>query len=322
LSSKFTVVIVFLLLLASTTIPLLYTYTSTLLENLDAGVAERVLAYRLYRSLYAILAGVVLAASGCMLQASLRNPLVDHYVLGIGSGSLFAVYTALLLVDHVSLWALSLSATIGGLAALALTVLVAESVSGSDVAYVLSGIGVTSLFSGLSVLLLHYVVRKYAYASLMLTGTFVHSRPDNLQYAVIALLLVLVGYITLSKRLNALMLGDDYAAQLGVNPNLTRLLASLVAGVSASIIVSQFGVIGFLGLVTPHIARFTLRTSDNRLVVPVAMATGSLLLYVTDALSKGLPGGVGEIPAGALISAIGAPFFLILLTRRFRGALR
>jgi iron complex transport system permease protein len=322
LSSKFTVVIVFLLLLASTTIPLFYTYTSTLLENLDIRVAGKVLAYRLYRSLYAIIAGVVLAASGCMLQASLRNPLVDHYVLGIGTGSLFAVYTALLLLDHVSLWALSLSATIGGLVALALTVLVAESVSGSDVAYVLSGIGVTSLFSGLSVLLLHYVVRKYAYASLMLTGTFIHSRPDNLQYAVTALLLVLVGYFTLSKRLNALMLGDDYAAQLGVDPNLTRLLTSLVAGVSASIIVSQFGVIGFLGLVTPHIARFTLRTSDNRLVVPVAMATGSLLLYMTDTVSRALPGGVGEIPAGALISAIGAPFFLILLTRRFRGVLK
>jgi iron complex transport system permease protein len=322
LSSKHVVLGVFLLLLASLATPLLYTYTSTLLEDMPRGVAEKVLAYRLYRSLYALLAGLVLAASGCMLQASLRNPLVDHYILGVGSGALFAVYTALLLVDRVSLWALSLAATIGGLSALALTVVIAESVSGSDVAYVLSGIGVTSLFSGLSVLLLHYVVRKYAYASLMLTGTFVHSRPESLEYTLVAVVLVFLGYAFLSRRLNALMLGDDYAAQLGVNPGLTRLLASLVAGVSASIVVSQFGTIGFLGLVTPHIARLALRTSDSRLVIPLAMASGSLLLYVTDAASKTMPGGVGEIPAGALISAVGAPFFLVLLARRFRGALR
>jgi len=321
-SSRRVVLVVFSLLVASTTLPLIYTYTTTLLENVPGVVLERILTYRLYRSLYTVLAGLVLASAGCMLQASLRNPLVDHYILGIGSGSLFAVYIALLLLERSSLWVISLVATIGGLSALALTVLIAESVSGSDVAYVLSGIGVTSLFSGLSVLLLHYVVRKYAYASLMLTGTFVHARPENLVYTSLAVALVLVGYVVLSKRLNVLMLGDDYAAQLGVNPGLTRLVASLVAGISASIIVSQFGVIGFLGLVTPHIARFTLKTSDNRLVTPLAMATGSLLLYITDVISRSLPGGVGEIPAGALISALGAPFFLILLTRRFRGALR
>jgi len=157
----------------------------------------------------------------------------------------------------------------------------------------------------------------------MLTGTFIHTRPDNLLYTLIALVLVLSGYVLLAKRLNVIMLGDDYAAQLGVNPSVTRLVASIIAGTSASIIVSQFGIIGFLGLVTTHIARFTLKTSDNRFVIPLAMSIGSILLYTTDTLSRVFIAGiVSEIPAGAIISAIGAPFFLLLLIRRFRGGFK
>jgi iron complex transport system permease protein len=318
LSNKWKIILVFLFLIASIILPLLYTRIITLTE----GLSEKIFIYRFHRAIYTVLAGVVLAASGCILQATLRNPLVDHYVLGTGSGALFAVYTTLLLLEHVTLWVISLAAAIGGLSALAITVLIAESISGGDVAYVLSGIGVTSLFSGLSVLLLYYVASKYGYASLMLTGTFIHSRPENLPYILLAVILVLVGYVLLAKRLNVIMLGDDHAAQLGVNPNLTRLSASIIAGVSASIIVSQFGVIGFLGLVTPHIARFILKTSDNRLVVPLAMALGSTLLFTTDTLSRSIMTKIiGEVPAGAVISAIGAPFFLILLIRRFRGVI-
>jgi iron complex transport system permease protein len=318
LSNKWKIILVFLFLIASIILPLLYTRIITLTE----GLSEKIFTYRFHRAIYTVLAGVVLAASGCILQATLRNPLVDHYVLGTGSGALFAVYTTLLLLEHVTLWVISLAAAIGGLSALAITVLIAESISGGDVAYVLSGIGVTSLFSGLSVLLLYYVASKYGYASLMLTGTFIHSRPENLPYILLAVILVLVGYVLLAKRLNVIMLGDDHAAQLGVNPNLTRLSASIIAGVSASIIVSQFGVIGFLGLVTPHIARFILKTSDNRLVVPLAMALGSTLLFTTDTLSRSIMTKIiGEVPAGAVISAIGAPFFLILLIRRFRGVI-
>lgn len=318
MSNKWKIILVFLFLIASIILPLLYIRIITLTE----GLSEKIFIYRFHRAIYTVLAGVVLAASGCILQATLRNPLVDHYVLGTGSGALFAVYTTLLLLEHVTLWVISLAAAIGGLSALAITVLIAESISGGDVAYVLSGIGVTSLFSGLSVLLLYYVASKYGYASLMLTGTFIHSRPENLPYILLAVILVLVGYVLLAKRLNVIMLGDDHAAQLGVNPNLTRLSASIIAGVSASIIVSQFGVIGFLGLVTPHIARFILKTSDNRLVVPLAMALGSTLLFTTDTLSRSIMTKIiGEVPAGAVISAIGAPFFLILLIRRFRGVI-
>jgi len=318
LTSKWRIILVFSLLIASVTLPLLYTYIVTLTE----GLSGRIFTYRFHRAVYVVLAGIVLATSGCILQATLRNPLVDHYVLGTGSGALFAVYTTLLLLEHVTLWVISLAAALGGLSALAITILIAESISGGDVAYVLSGIGVTSLFSGLSVLLLYYVASKYGYASLMLTGTFIHSRPENLPYTLLAIILALVGYTLLAKRLNVIMLGDDHAAQLGVNPNVTRLLASIIAGVSASIIVSQFGVIGFLGLVTPHIARFILKTSDNRLVMPLAMALGALLLFTTDTLSRSIMTRIiGEVPAGAVISALGAPFFLLLLIRRFRGGL-
>ncbi|MEM4913999.1 MAG: iron ABC transporter permease, partial [Desulfurococcaceae archaeon] len=156
------------------------------------------------------------------------------------------------------------------------------------------------------------------YASLLLVGSFVHSRPVYLWYITPPVFLVLFGYLYLSKKLNTLQLGDDYAMQLGVNPRTTRLLSSLIAGASSSIVVGFFGTIGFLGLVAPHIARFLLRTSDNRVVIPVASTTGMLLLYVTDAASRHITAPLwGEVPAGSLVSLIGAPFFVALLMSRF-----
>ncbi|MEM4912725.1 MAG: iron ABC transporter permease [Desulfurococcaceae archaeon] len=286
--------------------------------NTAANAPHVLVEYRLYRTLYALVAGGVLSVSGCLLQSSLRNPLVDHYVLGIGSGAVFATYVAVLVLGYYSLLATALAATAGGLLALFLAVAIAERISGSDVAYVLSGVSIATLFSGLSAFTYYYAVTRYRYASLLLVGSFVHSRPVYLWYITPPVFLVVFGYLYLSKKLNTLLLGDDYAMQLGVNPRTTRLLSSLIAGASSSIIVGFFGTIGFLGLVAPHIARFLLRTSDNRVVIPVASTTGMLLLYVTDAASRHITAPLwGEIPAGSLVSLIGAPFFVALLLSRF-----
>ncbi|MGC8983015.1 MAG: FecCD family ABC transporter permease [Desulfurococcaceae archaeon] len=284
----------------------------------SAGVSELVAEYRIYRAVYSMLAGAVLAASGCFLQSSLRNPLVDHYVLGIGSGALFSTYLAALLWGY-SLAVAPLSAAVGGLAALALTVLLAEKMSGSDVAYVLAGISVTTLFSGLSLFTYYYLASKQPFAaSLLLAGSFALSRPQQLPYVLASLALAAAGYVLLSKKLNALALGDEHASQLGVDPRLARLASSTIAGVASSVLVSLFGLVGFIGLVSPHVARFVLKTGDNRLVVPTAMFFGMAFLYSADAFSRYVAAPLwGEVPAGSIVSLIGAPFFAALLVSRF-----
>ncbi|MEM0000575.1 MAG: iron ABC transporter permease [Desulfurococcaceae archaeon] len=286
--------------------------------NTGQGVGGYLAEYRFYRTLYTLMAGSALAIAGCFLQSTLRNPLIDHYILGVGSGALFALYLTVILYEYRPL-IVALSAAMGGLFALALTVIVAERISGSDVAYVLSGIGITSLFSGLSALLSYYALTRYPYASLMLVGSFILATRDKLVYVAAAFILTYATHFVLSRRLNALLLGDEYAAQLGVNPKLTRLVASITSGTSASVLVSLFGLIGFTGIVAPHISRLLLRTSDNRVVVPMAATIGASILYVADAFSRAVTTPVmGEVPAGAIVSVFGAPFFLLLIVKRFK----
>ncbi len=284
------------------------------------GSNPLLLRYRFYRVLESLLSGFILGVVGSYLQSSLRNPLVDHYILGIGSGALFAAYLSVLLIESYSLVIIPASAVIGGLTALAITVIIAEKIGGSDVAYILSGIGINSLFSGASILLSYLILTRQPYALTLLVGSFITSSPRYIPHITLSIVIVAAAYYPLAKPLNALLIGDDYAAQLGYNPRTIRRAAIIISGIASSIIVSLFGIIGFIGLVSPHIARFMLGTSDNRLVIPLSSLIGGLILLLTDDLSRiYLVTITGEIPAGAVASLIGAPFFLLLIISRFKG---
>lgn len=275
--------------------------------------------YRGLRIIYAITAGGILGMCGALLQSSLRNPLVDHYILGIGSGALFAFYLSLLaLSNNVAL--LSVFSIIGGLSSLSLTIALAERLSGSETSYILSGLAINSLFSGLSMLLSFFVVKINPYASFHMMGSFIIADREKLLPIIVSFVIVVVGFIFLAKPLNALLISDLHAKQIGYNPRLVRLISILVSGIASSIVVSLFGLLGFIGLVSPHLSRLMLKTGDNRLVIPLSFINGSLIIYSTDFISRKLLIGVtGEIPAGAISSLIGAPFFLLLLLLRLGG---
>ena len=285
-------------------------------------VTKLLLEYRYARVYSVVLSGLILGITGSYLQGCLRNPLVDHYILGIGSGALFAVYLSILLKGYDIALA-PLSAIIGGLSALALTILIAEAIGGSDTAYVLAGLGVNSLFSGASILLTYIISAKYPFAIHLLIGSFVTATPKYYPLLSSALIILLVSYPFLAKPLNTLVLGDQYAMQLGYNPIIYRRIAIVLAGISASIIVSLYGLIGFIGLVSPHIARFLLKSMDHRFTIPLSGLTASILLLITDDFARiFLSEVVGEVPAGAIVSVFGAPFFLFLIVSRFKRSLR
>ncbi len=280
---------------------------------------QRVLAYRATRIAAALLAGAVLGGSGLFLQSALRNPLVDHYVLGIGSGAVFAAYVLYLSTGVMDPYALSLAAAVGGLAALAAAVVLAEYVGGSAASYVLAGIGVNSLFSGFSVVLAYIAVSRSRAAYYLLAGSLVAVTRGYIPVLAAALASLVVLYAVYAKPLNALLLGDEYAGQLGYRPGSVRLMVSLVAGASSAAVTACCGLIGFIGLAAPHIARLLLGTGDNRLVAPLSMITGALILLAADNASRiYLAGVVGEIPAGAISSAAGAVFYIAVLAGRMR----
>ncbi|MEM2009654.1 MAG: iron ABC transporter permease [Thermosphaera sp.] len=291
----------------------------TLLWDLErSDYSTLINTYRIFRVLYVTLSGLIIGGSGAVLQSSLRNPLLDHHILGIGGGALFAVYVASLL-GRPSYYLLMLSGVLGGLAALAMTVTIAEKFGGTVTAYILSGIGVSSLFSGSAMLLSYFLVSKNPYSVLLLTGSFVIATPEKIYAMLPAAIISSTVFIALSKPLNTILISDEYSKQLGYNPRKIRLFLILVAGISTSIVVSNFGIIGFVGLASPHLARMILRTSDNRLVVPLSMSSSVLILYATDFLSrKVLVAPIGEVPSGAIASLIGAPFFLIVMIKNIK----
>ena len=277
-----------------------------------------VLKYRFTRSLSVVLTGFIIGVSGSLLQGCLRNPLVDQYILGIGTGSLFLVYISILIYGY-SLAITPLFAIIGGLTALALTLIIGDYIGGSDTAYVLSGLGVNSLFAGLSIILVNILSTRYPYIVSLYMGSFTRALPEHHTVLLILVLINIISYIILAKPLNTIVLGDQYSLQLGYNPYSYRRLTLLVAGVSSSITVSIYGLIGFIGLITPHISRLLVKTIDHRFTIPLSGLTGSLILLITDCFTRlVLVDITGEIPTGALVSSIGAPFFIILVLKRFK----
>lgn len=276
--------------------------------------------YRLIRTLSVVISGLTIGFSAVYLQGCLRNPLVDHYIIGIGSGALLATYITLLTLPNILL--VRFNAIVGGLLALLITIVIAEYIGGSDYAYILAGVGVNAFLSGASILLSYLVVKKYAWINpiYMFTGSFVNSSSTNVPYLIVALLIVTLSYPLLAKPLNTMLLGDDYSKQLGFNPRVYRLLAIISAGSSTSLIVSMHGMIGFIGLISPHLNRLILKTADHRFIAIGSALTSSTLLLATDAASRFiLVNFIGEIPAGAIVSCFGAPIFVAILITRFRG---
>ncbi len=277
--------------------------------------------YRFHRDLYAFISGFILGFAGSVLQASLRNPLVDHYVLGVGSTSLFAAYLTIAVTGVVDSTRIAISSLAGGLSGLLLSISIANLLGGGEVSYILSGIGVASVFSGASFLLSYYILEKQPYAQALLLGSFATPSKEYMPYLVAATAAVILSYILLAKRLNVLLLGDIYSRQLGVEPSLTRLVSTLIAGSVASVVVGFFGTIGFVGLITPNLTRLLTKTSDNRVVIMYSSVTSGALLLATDLLArKALVASVGEVPAGGVVSALGGLFFLGLLIREVRGS--
>ena len=268
---------------------------------------------RLPRALGAMMVGAALSVSGCAFQGLFRNPLVSPYVLGVAAGSGFGACLAILFTE--TRWVVQLSATLFGLVA----VLGATSLSGlyrkaSTLVLVLGGIIVGSFFSAL-ISLLKFQADPYEKLPAMvfwLMGSLARVSLTNL-LAVAPVMAVGLGILlALRWRLNLLAFGEQEAQALGAEVVRERWLVILACTLLTSSAVCLAGVIGWVGLVIPHIGRL-LVGPDLRRLLPASLFLGSFYLLLVDTLSRTLS--ASEIPLGILTALIGAPFFAWLLTR-------
>ncbi len=285
--------------------------------GIDGMDREILFNVRAPRIAVAMLMGIALGASGAVLQGILRNPLADPYILGISSGA--SLTAAIGIIGGV---------TIFGTFSIPVLAFAGAVITGGIVGIMgwkrgglwperllLAGVGLSFLFSALLMLIMSVSkdegIRR---ATLWIFGDLSMSDWERVPYGVFFVFGGIAISLWRAKALNALMLGDEFAHSLGFAPQRERVLLFISVGLMTAASVSLGGMIGFIGLLMPHIARFFIG-SDNRLLVPASALGGGALLCAADLVARSALQPM-ELPAGVVTAIIGSPYFLYLLRRK------
>ena len=264
-----------------------------------------------------LLAGIGLGVSGMLLQMATDNPLAGPNIIGVNAGAGFAMVLGLCFAPMAYRW-LPAMAFAGAFACTMLIVFVANKAGASRASIILTGVAVSALLNaGISLLKLIHPDMAVTYNYFSVGGV---SGVDLKTLLLPAIIIFgsFIGAIALAGRMNLLCLGDDVAAALGARVNLLRTVALLLASASAAAAVSFAGLLGFVGLMAPHIARLLLGSGDLRKNLPAVAFLGGSMVVLADLLGRTLFA-PSEIPAGIVTALVGAPFFFaLLLQRRYR----
>lgn len=273
---------------------------------------------RLPRVAAAVLVGAALAAAGASYQALFRNPLVSPDILGVSAGAGLGAVAGIFLSLPVA--AIQASAFTGGMVAVGAVTLVASLVRNTDRTLTLILIGVViGALAGAATSLLKVMADPYDQLpaiTFWLLGSLAAITTDDILPALPAVLVGLVPLALLRWRINVLSLGDEEARALGVEAGRTRFLVIAAATLITASVTALAGVVGWVGLVIPHIARMLVGPGFSRLL-PASVLIGAGYLLVVDTLARTTA--QAEVPLGILTAVIGAPFFVWLLARGRRG---
>lgn len=287
------------------------------LETLDRVV---VLELRLPRTLLALLVGALLAQCGTVTQGVFRNPLADPGIIGVSSGAAVGAVIAIVWWPSQP-WAVPLFAFAGGLVTTLLVYRLAQSPHGTSVfVLLLAGIAI-SAFAGAAVGFAGYFSddQKLRQLSLWQMGALGGGTSRDLLLAAAALLLIGWQFQRHATALNALLLGEAEARHLGIAVEAAKFRLIVLSAIGVGVAVACAGMIGFIGLVVPHLVRLTTGPNHHSLL-PLSALCGALLLLVADLLARLLVQ-PAEMPVGLVTALLGAPFFMILLLQQRQQAL-
>lgn len=274
-------------------------------------VASIIHAVRLPRCLAAMLAGAGLAVSGTLLQSATGNPLAGPNIIGVNAGAGFSMVLMSCLFP-LGYRLMPLAAAVGAFGCTALIAVLAAKAGGERVTIVLAGVAISTLFSaGISMIRLIFpdISIDYSYFSI---GGVSGVSLDRLGAPAAIIFSCAIAAFCVARRLDLLLLGDDAAAGLGVRTKGLCTFALLLSGASAAAAVSFAGLLGFVGLMSPHIARRLLGSERMRLVLPVSAMLGGTLTVASDLVGR-VAFAPSEVPAGVFLAILGVPFFLALL---------
>lgn len=277
---------------------------------------------RLPRLVLAALVGMGLSVCGVIMQAVVKNPLADPYILGISSGASLGATAAILLGIGVA-WGenfVGIAAFIGALA-MSLGVLFISNLGGrsNSVKLLLGGMALSAVCGAFSSFIVYFANNKEGMQTIAywMMGSFAGAKWETLAVIAPIVILAVLFFWSQSRMLNLMLLGDESALTLGTDLNIYRQIYLLVSSLIVGFVVYSAGMVGFVGLVVPHVIRMLVGT-DHKKLLPVSALTGAVFLVVADGLCRIIIPRT-ELPIGILISLIGAPCFVYLMIKKTYG---
>ena len=281
----------------------------------DANAFEQkiVMELRIPRVILAFVAGSGLALAGIILQTVTRNPLADPYLFGISSGASFGVVLLITYTGITAGWAMSGAAFLGSALAMTLLLLIAYGQRARQVeAMLLAGVALSFLFSAFTSLLLYWSDPQAVSAIMFWNlGSFGRADWQWLWLPCSIVLLCMACMLLFRRGLNALLLGDESAATLGIQVAKLRLGMLLLSSLLTAVLVAMCGGIGFVGLMIPHLVRFFISQGTSIGLLCTALSGGLMMIWVDLFARTSLDN--QELPIGVITAAIGSVFFLTLL---------
>ena len=288
-----------------------------------------ILSSRVPQALTATVAGAGLAVSGLQMQTVFRNPLAGPSVLGISNGASLGVAFVVLLsgslggvalsrLGYLGDAAMSVAAIVGSFAVMALILYVSQKVKGNVTLLIIGvmiGYLATAVIGVLKFFSAEEDVKAYVVWGL---GSFARVSGDQMMLFVLLMTGLLPLSMLLSKTMNLLLLGDWYAANLGLNLRRARLLTISCSGILVAIVTAYCGPIMFIGLAVPHLCRALFQTSDHRILMPATMLAGAGLALVCNLVAR-MPGFEGALPVNSVTALVGAPIIAGVLFRRHQS---
>lgn len=277
---------------------------------------------RLPRLILAALVGCGLSVCGVIMQAIVKNPLADPYILGISAGASLGATAAILLGIGLSFGEnfVGIAAFIGAFV-ISLGGLFISNLGGrsNSIKLLLAGMALSSVCSAFSSFIIYFANNKEGMQTVAywMMGSFAGARWDNLAVTAPIVILAVLFFWSQSRMLNLMLLGDESALTLGTDLHLYRQLYLLISSLIVGFVVYSAGMVGFVGLIVPHVIRMLVGT-DHKKLVPVSALTGAVFLVIADGLCRIIIPHT-ELPIGILISLIGAPCFVYLMIKRTYG---
>ena len=288
--------------------------------NTTASMTDTIITdIRLPRLIYSVLTGIGLSLVGLLMQTVTRNALADPYVLGVSSGASTGAVFAIIMggLPFLGQYNTPIFAALGAALSIIL-VLLCVGKSNSPVKLILIGMGMTGVFSALTMMIIYGAKHEAQVRSAMfwLLGSFAGIQWSDLPLTAIIITLFMLYIYTFNQDLDVLLLGNHEAAQMGLSVKQLQLSIVIISSVVIATLVSKVGVVGFIGLIIPHLARIIGGPKHKHTLLFSALI-GSIVMIWSDVLSRALYS-PEEIPIGVLTSLLGAPLFIWIIMNRYK----